>query len=85
MLRGGSPRKELFADQEPAHVLTDDDKYFADPVGAGGCCATATLVGGSQWLVSLKRYTRLTIEIRNSGLMDSSVCGYRGENLFDQR
>src|ERR1700731_4054348 len=29
--------------------------------------------------------TRLTIEIPNSGLMDSSVCGYRGEALFDQR
>jgi hypothetical protein len=33
----------------------------------------------------VKRYTRLTIEIRNSGLMDSSVCGYRAEALFDQR
>jgi hypothetical protein len=33
----------------------------------------------------LRRYTWLTIEIRNSGLMDSSVCGYRGEALFDQR
>ena len=36
MLRGGSPRKELFADQEPAHVLTDDEKYFASLVGADG-------------------------------------------------
>jgi hypothetical protein len=33
----------------------------------------------------LRRYTRPTTEIRNSGLMDSSVCGYRGEAFFDQR
>ena len=33
----------------------------------------------------LKGYTRLTIEIPNSGPMDSSVCGYLGEALFDQR
>jgi hypothetical protein len=36
MFRGRSPREELFADETPAHVLTDDEKYFADPVGAGG-------------------------------------------------
>ena len=36
-------------------------------------------------LSQIKRYTRLTSEIRNSGLMYSSVCGYRGEALFDQR
>src|SRR5271167_4170402 len=84
MLRGGSPRKELFADQEPAHVLTDDDKYFADPVGAGGCCATATLVGGSQWLVSLKRYTGRTRKFGNFVSIESLACGCCGETLFDQ-
>jgi hypothetical protein len=31
----------------------------------------------------VRRYTRLTIEIRNSGLM-ALVCGYRCEALFDQ-
>ena len=36
MLGGGSPREELFADETLAHVLTDEDKYFADLVGAGG-------------------------------------------------
>jgi hypothetical protein len=30
-------------------------------------------------------YTGLTIEIRNSGLVDSLVCGYRGEAFFDQQ
>ena len=34
------------------------------------------------WQTRLRRYTRLTSEIRNSGLMDSSVCGYRGEALL---
>ena len=32
----------------------------------------------------VRRYTGLTIEIRDFGLMDSSVCGYCGEALFDQ-
>lgn len=31
----------------------------------------------------LRRYTGLTIEIKNSGLMDSSVWSYRGEALLD--
>ena len=35
--------------------------------------------------LSLKRYTGLTIEIQNSGLVDSLVCGSRGETLFDHQ
>jgi hypothetical protein len=32
----GSPRKELFAHETPAHVLTDDSEYLADLVGVDG-------------------------------------------------
>jgi hypothetical protein len=35
MLGGGSPREEFFADEAPAHVLTDDNEHFADLVSAG--------------------------------------------------
>lgn len=33
---GRSLREELFADQTPAHVLTDHKEYLADLVGACG-------------------------------------------------
>jgi hypothetical protein len=33
----------------------------------------------------LRRYTRRTIEIRNSGVMDSFACGCCGEALFDHQ
>jgi hypothetical protein len=33
---GRSPREELFADQAPAHVLTDDDEHLTYLVAAGG-------------------------------------------------
>jgi hypothetical protein len=36
MLRGGSPREEFFADETLAHVLTDEDKDFADLVDVDG-------------------------------------------------
>jgi hypothetical protein len=47
MLRGGSPREELFADETPANVLTDKDKYFADLVGTGGVRASLVFVVSS--------------------------------------
>jgi hypothetical protein len=31
-----SRREDAFTDQAPAHVLTDDDEYLADLVGARG-------------------------------------------------
>jgi hypothetical protein len=37
---GRSPREELFAEQTPAHVLTDDKEHLADLVGACGGCAS---------------------------------------------
>jgi hypothetical protein len=43
MLTGGSPREELFADETLAHALTDENKYFTDPVGVDGARASLSL------------------------------------------
>jgi len=40
MLGGGSPSEHTIADQASTHLLTDDDEYLANLVGAGGCYAT---------------------------------------------
>ena len=40
MLRGGSPREELFADEAPAHAPADENEHLADLVGACGACAS---------------------------------------------
>ena len=40
MLKGGSPGKELFADEALANALSDEDKHFADLVGTDGARAS---------------------------------------------
>jgi hypothetical protein len=44
---GRSPREELFADQTPAHILTDDKEHLADLVGASGARLSSSLFVGS--------------------------------------
>jgi hypothetical protein len=38
----GLPGECLFADEAPAHVLTDDNEYLASPVGMGDPFAALT-------------------------------------------
>ena len=47
MFGRGSPRKELFADETPAHVLTDDNEHFAAPAGADGARASPSFLVSS--------------------------------------
>jgi hypothetical protein len=47
MLEGGSPRKELFADEKLAHALPDDKEHFADLVGVCEARLSPSLVGGN--------------------------------------
>ena len=47
MLGGGSPHEEFFANKALANVLTDEDKYFADLVGADGARVSLVFVVSS--------------------------------------
>jgi hypothetical protein len=44
MFGRGSPRKELFADETPAHVLTDDKEHLAYLIGARGARVSLSCV-----------------------------------------
>jgi hypothetical protein len=67
-----------------SHAYVTND--FAYLVGAGDGCVTAALViRDHRGWESLKRYTGLTIEIENIGLMDSLAWGYCGEPLLKHR
>jgi hypothetical protein len=40
---GRSPREELFAEETPAHILTDDDEHLANLVAARGAYLSSSL------------------------------------------
>jgi hypothetical protein len=53
--------------------------------GVIGSHLSATMLRERLFYPAVKRYGGLTTEIRDSGLVDSLLCGYRGEAFFDQQ
>jgi hypothetical protein len=47
MLGGCSRRKELFADEAPAHARSDDNEHLAELVGASGAPGCIVFAVGS--------------------------------------
>jgi len=68
MLGGCSRRKELFADEAPAHARSDDNEHLADLVGASaGWVIPHPNTGSMRNLITISSDNHLAVTTLTSG------------------